>query len=257
LPGDPNAAGAGKEAGAEGGARNATRWVFRITGFEIGKAEIPPLKIQYSIGAGGEAAFVETPAFKVEIVATVTNPEEKPADIRYAFGLPRDLRPWLWLAGGIAAAVVLALLVRRWWRRRKKKPAPAAPPPKPRPLRPAYDRWLEALEALLRAGHIEAGRVKEFHVEIAEIIKRYLGEVQRFDAIDRTTWEVMEDLLAAKAPAAVRAETGAFLAECDLVKFAKHVPAGVEIESTVKRARRILDLARTAPPAGAAAGGAR
>ncbi|MBI3447788.1 MAG: hypothetical protein HY049_02520 [Acidobacteria bacterium] len=248
-PPDPNAPPAGGKAADP----NVTQWIFKLTAFEIGKTEIPALTLRYAPEGGGESVAIETAPMKVEIVATVKDPEEKPADIRSGFGLPAELRGWLWLAAGLVAAIAAAILIRRWLKRRAARPAaPAAPEV---PSRPAYDRYRELLEALLRAGHLEAGRVKEFHVELAEIVKRYLGEVAGIDAVDRTSWEVMQDLQTVKAPQAVRGETGAFLGACDLVKFAKHLPDRAAAGATVECARRILDLARPAPPVPPAAGG--
>lgn len=253
-PPDPNApevAAPAPDANAAG--PHVTRWIFRLAAFEIGKTQIPALTLRYTPEGGGEPASIETKALPVEIVATVTDPDEKPADIRSGFSLPRDWRGWIYLLGTLVAAGAAAFFAWRWWRKRREGPAAAGAAP-PGPITPAYDRYLGALEALLRAGHLEAGRIKEFHVEISEIVKRYLGEVLGFDAIDRTTWEVMHDLQAAATPSAVRSETGAFLNECDLVKFARRLPARGEIDATVSRARRILDLARPSPSPSAVPG---
>ena len=70
----------------------------------------------------------------------------------------------------------------------------------------------------------EAGRVKEFHVRISEILKPYLGEVLGFDVVDRTTTEVLEALSARAGPSRLKSRVQQFLTACDAVKFAEHVP---------------------------------
>lgn len=224
-----------------------TRWTFHLASFELGKAEIPEIQIRYTTAGSPDARTISTPVFKVEIVPTVSDPNARPADIRSGFTIPADLRRWLLWIGAATVILLAGIFGWRALRRRLRKEVPPEPPDAPAPPpRPAYERYLEALEALLRKGLIEAGRYKEFHVEISEIVKRYLGEIYAFDAVDRTTWEVMADMSERATPDAVRAETGAFLQNCDLVKFAKYVPDRSECLDTAARARRILDLARPA-----------
>lgn len=243
-PPDPNA-------GAGAARPGVTQWVFRLSAFEFGKQTIPAIPLRYTPAGGGEPRSVSTGEQQVEIVPTVTDPNQEAADVRGGFTLPRDWWPWIY-GGLLAALAVLGVwFLARALKRRKPKAQPARPAPPPAPLRPAYDRWLEALEALLRSGLLEKGKVKEFHVEIAEIVKRYLGEVYAFDAVDRTTWEVLQEMSAARIQPAVRSGTAPFLEACDLVKFAKHRPERAEIEATIAGARSLLDLARpvTAAPA--------
>ncbi len=234
---DPNAASPGPAAAC---------WVFRLTAFRLGKLQIPPITLRGLREGSPEPVSAVTQPLDVEIVATVTDPEGKPADIREGFGLPPDRSGWIWAGAGLVAAAGALLLGSRLWRRLRRRAIDTPRGAPPAPTRPAYDRCLEALEALLRSGLLEAGKIKEFHVALSEIVKRYLGEVYGFDAIDRTTWEAMRDLAATEASASLRSETGVFLSECDLVKFAKHRPGPAEVQETVARARKILDLARPA-----------
>jgi hypothetical protein len=131
---------------------------------------------------------------------------------------------------------------------------PAAPP------RPAHEIAYAELERLLSSGLLEAGRVKEFHIELAEILRRYLEARYGIDTFERTTWEVMEALRAARLPIRVHAALGEFFAACDLVKFAKYLPDPAETRGTVERAYRLVDETREIPapaapaPAAAAAG---
>ena len=81
----------------------------------------------------------------------------------------------------------------------------------------------------------------------------YLGEVLGFDAVDRTSEEVLRDLAARGAAAAIRDTSRGFLEACDVVKFAKHRPGRDEIDATVERGRKLLDLARPRPEATPAA----
>lgn len=245
------------EEGAGGSA--TTAWAFTLTAFELGELEVPPLELRYApAGGSGEAEVrsVTTAPQTVVIEAQVTDPNARAADIRTGFSLPPS--------GGLvrialAAAAVAALGALVWWLRRRRprpRPAPAAPAPRrpEPPRRPAYERYMEELEALLGRGLPQAGRFKEFHILLAEIVKRYLGETFAFDAVDRTSAEVMEDLRRLARPTLGK-ETAVFLRQCDLVKFAEAPSTPEACASLAEQARRILDMGRPAasPPPGSIA----
>lgn len=243
-----------KTAAPAGGAklphgRERTTWVFRLRAYDLGELEIPSFELHYHGRDSSEIHSVATPARKITIEPTITNPKASPADIRSGFTLPEVLHLLAWGLG--AAAALLAGAGLWWWIRRRRRraaaavPAPAKPAP---PRRPAYDRYLEALEALLAENLAGSGRFKELHIRMSEIVKGYLGEVYAFDATERTSEEVMEDLGRVARPS-VRSETSLFLGQCDLVKFAEHAPGGDECAESARRARKILDMSR---PAGSA-----
>jgi hypothetical protein len=230
--------------GEEGEAgRVVTRWTFRLTAFELGEMEIPPFQLRYSKGDGEEIFSVSTPARTVRIEATVTDPQEEPSDIRWGFTLPAGSQLLAWI-GALAVALLAGAGIWLWWRRRRGPAVEERAPDRPAiPSRPAYDRYLEALEALLGERLAESGRTKELHIRIAGIVKAYLGEVFAFDAIDRTTYEVMR-VFGQLAKPNLRSETGEFLDRCDMVKFAKHSPSPEECQDVGRRARQILELGR-------------
>jgi hypothetical protein len=142
----------------------------------------------------------------------------------------------------LAAAVLGLILWRRW--RAKRRPAAAAAAA-PVVVESAWQRALRELEELLAARLVEQGRIKEFHVALAEIVKRFLGEHHAFDALDRTSEEVLGDLRRMKAGRGVIERTEIFLTRCDLVKFAKHAPGQPEIDETVGEARALIETGRS------------
>ena len=121
----------------------------------------------------------------------------------------------------IVAAFVFWLISRR----KKAVPAPAVPE------KSAYDTAWEQLEALKAKDLIAKGRVKEYHIEISDIIRRYLEGRFSLNAPEMTTEEFLNSLREG-----ARLETGhkdllrEFLGYCDLVKFAKYTPESREIE---------------------------
>ena len=81
---------------------------------------------------------------------------------------------------------------------------------------------MAALRALRAAGQFGRDLYRPFYFAVAEIVRAYLGERYRFDALELTTRELI-DALGARAPHLVEPGSAVvrFLDETDLVKFAK------------------------------------
>jgi hypothetical protein len=108
---------------------------------------------------------------------------------------------------------------------------------------------LEALAALEGAQLIERGQMKEFHIQASEILRTYVGQRFRVDALEMTSYEVLAALDRRKADARVLEGLGAFLEQCDLVKFAKVKPSPDAARQVLELGRRIvLDSVPTPAP---------
>ncbi len=104
----------------------------------------------------------------------------------------------------------------------------------------------ERLAELLARRLLEAGRHREFHIELSDLIRRYLELRYRVPALERTTEEIADEMARALIGPPAVAATVAMLERCDRVKFAKHVPPSGETAETVGLAREVIE--RTAPP---------
>jgi hypothetical protein len=172
------------------------------------------------------------------------------------------LWPFILLAAAAAAAVAIWI-----WRRRRSRGAPAEAAAPARPPRPAHEIAYAELERLLASGLLEKGRVKEFYIELAEIMRRYFEARFGVDTFERTSAEILDALRLARLPAKGMALTAEFFGSCDLVKFAKHIPASDDSRAVVQKAYHLVDETRRreaaptevvpAVASGAAAGGSR
>ncbi len=226
----------------------------KVAAYEVGRKEIPAITVTWRDASGKEGSAATRP-ITVEVASVLKAGQTEPADIKNPVGMPeRSLWPWV----GLAAALLAALLWYLWRRRRHRAPveetAAAAAPP-----RPAHEIAYEELERLLSSGRLDRGAVKEFYIELAEIVRRYLGRRFGIDTFDRTTFEILEALRAARIPVRATGMAGEFLAACDLVKFAKYRPEPEESRRAVESAYRLVDETKPAeavPVEAFAAGGA-
>jgi oxygen tolerance protein BatD len=230
-----------------------------LAAYETGHKEIPAITVVYRDAAGREGRVATAPV-GIDIASVLTAGQTEPADIKPPWSMPARMI-WPWVAAG--ALLLLALAWFLWWRRRRRRAEPSALPAPVVPKRPAHEIAYEELERLLASDRLARGAIKEFYIELAEIVRRYLEACYGIDTFERTTGEIVDALLAARVSVKPVAMTGDLLQACDLVKFAKYRPESEETRRAVEAAYRLVDETRQAmAPQGeivvaAAAGGRR
>jgi hypothetical protein len=215
---------------------------FQGQAFETGTVQIPPLSVEWK--KADESGTATSQPIPVEIVSVLKGGQETPADLKPPAQIPPPPFPWRWAilgAGLLALAIALAV-----WLRKRKKPAVALPVPVV-PGLPAHEQAYREMERLLASPLLREGRIKEFHVELVEIVKRYLAARFHIDTLERTSTEVFEDLKGVQLGSEPLAVAREFFGHTDLVKFAKHLPVEDEIRRSVDRAYRLVDLTKLIP----------
>jgi hypothetical protein len=133
---------------------------------------------------------------------------------------------------GAAVALLAAWLVSRW----RKRPRYVAPPPPRLPWVVA----LEELEAVRRSDLLQAGRNDEYFDRVSDSVRKYLGARYGFDGLETTTDEMRALLKRVRPPVPELKGIAAFLADCDLVKFARVLPDEEDCLDTLRRGEHIV-----------------
>ena len=216
----------------EGQGRSTAR--FSLTTFELGDLELPGFDVTV-LHPDGREERLGTDAYGVEVVSVGVDETGDIREIRGPVGIPLGL-----LRLGLAVLLVLVLAAAAWvlWRRLRTDQDAAAPVAPGPPPRPPHEVALEALDALEASPLLAEGRIKEFHIRVAEILRRYVEGRYRVRALEMTTWEVLDGLASAGLDAELRDDVRRFLDQCDLVKFAKAEPGA-------EASRRVLQLGRS------------
>ena len=210
-----------------------------LTAFELGELEIPSLEIPL-VNAEGTEATVETDPWGVEVRSVGL---DEGGDIRAIKG-PLTMAmsvvsvlPWILLALAVAGVGVW------WWRRRRPEPerdyGPVVLP------RPAHEVALEALSDLERAGYLERGSFKEYHVRLAEIVRVYLGDRYDIHTLEMTSGEVVDALWRVGIEGEILERFRRFLERADLVKFAKFEPTSADSRALLEEARALVEETRS------------
>jgi hypothetical protein len=179
--------------------------------------------------------LVEDPIANQSDPQVKPNPEPRPQ--REDWPLARQLT--IGVVIGIVVGIVAAWLLRRWMKR--PRIVPVTPPKLP---------WIAALEelaAIRRSSLLADGKSGEYFDRVSDCVRKYLGARYGFDGLESTTDEILLTL------GRVRPKIGesggdpeilhtvqAFLADCDLVKFARLVPAEQDCLDALVRGERIV-----------------
>jgi len=219
-------------------------WSGKISAFETGELEIPPIRIELS-GPDG-ATSVSSEAVSIEIVSVLDghDPEDEEADLA-------DLKPPASVAPNfrpltialIILGVLLAAALVLWWlhRRYAARLAAVAPPEDPFHRMPPHEWVYEELRLLLERRIPEQGQVDLFYSELSRILKRYLGGRFRIDLMEHTTDEIaplLDQVGARERPVGIVIRV---LGECDRVKFARERPGADAWRAVVEAVYEIVD----------------
>ena len=146
---------------------------------------------------------------------------------------------WLWLLIALIGIGAVAWLIYRRLRRKEEAGVETAPVYTP------YDLAVRALRCLLEEKLMEGGLIEEFYVRLSDIVRQYLEGRFHLRAPDLTTEEF---LLVVSRNRSLTQEhkdlLGAFLQECDLVKFARFQPATVDMQRAFDAAERFVNDTR-------------
>ncbi|MEA1868516.1 MAG: hypothetical protein U9N19_10540, partial [Thermodesulfobacteriota bacterium] len=185
-----------------------------------------PLALSY-IDKDGKSQLLTTGPVSLKITSNLGDrPSE--AELKPIHGIIPTRPLWLkylpWVAGLLGILLIVSVLF--WWYKRKRN---GKPPVIPRV--PPHIRARKEIKELDARRLFEKGHAKRFYFRFSEILRRYLGSLRGFPAVELTTEEIARcidreqdrDLLA-------------LLRQADLVKFADRVPAPARKEEEVKMA---------------------
>lgn len=244
---------AGPEAAAGGGGTRAAA-TLTVTSFELGELEIPPIEVAVA-DPGGTVQVLSTDPFRIGVESVGLDESGDIREIKGPLSIARNwwaLASWLLLLAAVAAGAV--------YLRRRVRARPVAEVAKPKtPPRPFHLVALEALDELEASSWLERGQVKRWHVRVSEIIRTYVEGQLEVPALEMTTGEVVAGLRGAALGGRVTGAFHAFLARCDLVKFAKLRPGADESRELLGVARSLVRMTSGMGVAGGgdgAAGGA-
>ena len=207
---------------------------FELTSYTTGQQIINSFEIEF-ISPKNEKKVIQQK--EIPVIVKFMFPDLSSAeDIR-------DIKPQLLPKGGIVLYLIFFILVLTgiflFLHLRKKKIIKNESLPAEEVLSPEEIAY-RSLELLNSSDLIAKGKIKEYYIELSEIVRKFLAMKYKISVIERTTGEIFLDLkkiLDMKKTIEIKE----FLESCDLVKFAKYIPPVEQIQDDFKKAKEIID----------------
>lgn len=212
---------------------------YQVSTFETGEYEIPELEITYRSKADTAWSTIRTQPLTIKVESV--NPDEAGdiRDIKPPMTPPFNYRALIfWAVVSLLAIALIGALIYVVRRRRQGK---SILPRRVKPARPAHEITLEELDALVAADLLQAAQVKEYYSRLADIVRRYIENRFSIYALEMTSSQLLDSMRGEGLPEDSVTLMNSFLTPCDLVKFAKYIPADNEHQATTESAYRFVN----------------
>ncbi|MGB2697106.1 MAG: BatD family protein [Candidatus Zixiibacteriota bacterium] len=213
---------------------------YNITTFTTGEYVIPPIEITYTDPKGEKKSISSERIFIT--VKSVGATQAEMEDIR-------GLKPPIDIKVGnkvfyIVGLLLIAITVLGWFYLRGKAKALKIPELPEELKKPAWEVALSELQQLKESDLLKKKLIKQFYINLSEIIRKYIQRRFQIVALDRTTQEIRQELKGIKIDLMIIEQINSFLQDCDLVKFAKFIPKTERIDENLKQATEIVDFTK-------------
>lgn len=147
-----------------------------------------------------------------------------------------------WVIWTLAMGLILLAVAIYFFRNKGKVPEPLHPS---EPARPPKEVALEALQQLENEKLYERGDMKRHYIRLSDIMRHFLAETYRFNALEMTTTRITKRSERYLQNPLLHAQLRELLRTADLVKFAKTTSTESEALENINIARNIVTLARS------------
>lgn len=213
--------------------KKVTQW-WTLVSYAAASYRIPKVTIRYREKGGKQWQEAQAEEKDIRIKSLLTKDS---TDIRDIKGPYAQWRGWVTylvllvlLSAGIAFFTAFNL--------RKKRLSAVCLSEQLSPWEEAYRR----LDELKAKAYEKSGRVKDYYIELSDIVRHYLEGRFNFSAPEMTTEEFLAYIKDSEGLLYEHKNLfKEFLSSCDLVKFAKYGPSEQEIDSSFRLAKKIID----------------
>lgn len=208
---------------------------FNITCYDTGFYTIPQIPFQYKLmpdtarleGTSG-LLLLAVHTVKVDTTQAI-KPIIGPLKVPLSF---REMLPWILIGLG---AILLILFI-AWYIVKRKKQQPILQF-KPKIVLLPHETALQELEKLRIKKLWQSGKIKEYHSELTEILRKYIEDRFQVPALEQTSAEIIHNLLDNPlCPRKTLDCLSELLVQADMVKFAKAQPVASENEKSLTEA---------------------
>jgi hypothetical protein len=210
---------------------------FIIAKYDSGDVHIPSIPLIYNRKGNQTKEIILTNTVDFLVRTLNVNPQADIRDVKEPIKIPLDWK--LVLLYILIGLVIIAIAVYGYLYYKKKRAQRFGIVEEVK--RKPEEIALEALHLLEEKKLWQQGRIKEYHSEITEIIRRYFEDRFNVPALEITTSELLFRLEQVPDTKHIINITTDFLNNADLVKFAKFVPMNKVNEEMMQQASEIVN----------------
>ncbi|CAG0954891.1 MAG: hypothetical protein HND27_00895 [Bacteroidetes bacterium] len=204
---------------------------YSITSFDSGYHVIPP----FTFVSNTDTIESNPLLLTVNTVEVDTSADIK--DIKEVYRYPFNLWDWLennkYYLLGITAILAIVFFIINYWKKIKPQPKITV---EPEITIPAHITALEKLNKIKEQKLWQEGHVKTYYSEITDVIRIYIEQVFKMEAMEQTTDETLSLLRLKIANEQTKNKLKQILILADMVKFAKEKPTPAENENSMQLA---------------------
>jgi len=206
-----------------------------LTSFDSGRQVIPPIPLSASRLDADSSFNIYTDSVAIDVTYSPTDSIIPFHDIKPIIEVKRTFPWWAWVLAGLGVALLLAWIffLRKFFAKKKETVIFESK------LSP-YNEALESLSALEKENLLQNNEVKEYHVRLTEIFKRYLSRKTNIYQMHLTTDEL---LIALNELDLSKEQISSFansLRMGNAVKFAQYIPPAYENERCFSQTKEMI-----------------
>ena len=210
-----------------------------ITGFDSGVFKIPAFQFSVIPNSGTPYTVLsDSLMLSVQTVAVDTTKDFKP--IKNIIFVRSTWLDYIWYIAGACVFLVLLIFVIIYFLRNRK----VAPPAPKGPVESLQNRTLRLLGELDAKQLWQKNQVKEYYVDLTDIVRTYIEGRFQTPALELTTDELLYKVQYHKGLQPYQELLAGILHTADLAKFAKGQPLPQEHFDAMENAKKFVDTTR-------------
>lgn len=206
-----------------------------LTSFDSGRQVIPPIALAVSTLDTDSSFNIYTDSLAINVTYSPADSVLPFHDIKPILEVKRSFPLWAWLLVGLGILLLLAWIffLRKFFRKKKETIIFESK------LSP-YDEAMESLSELENENLVREDQIKEFHLRLTEIFKRYLSRKTNTYQMHLTADELLVALNGLDLSKEQIATFASALRMGNAVKFAQYIPPAYENEKCFAQTKEMV-----------------
>lgn len=208
-----------------------------VTGFDSGAYTIPSFLFSV-IPNSGSSYTLQTDSFMLSVSTVPVDTTKGYYGIKGIMAVKSSWRDYIWFFVGAAVFIILIIFVVQYFLRNRKAAMPEIKPSAP--AESLHDRYMRLLGALDQKQLWQQNQVKEYYVQLTDLVRDYIEKRFQTPAMELTTDELLDKVNRRSDMQPYYRILATILRTGDLAKFAKAQPLQHEHIETMESAKQFI-----------------